>query len=212
MRLTILLSYIYPVDANRSLNPSKWIEQYADILFSYAFMRVNRRDVAEDLVQDAFLSALKAQDSFRHESSEKTWLTAILKRKIIDYYRKKSTQSELNVLDNERKDGFMEHFFESDSGRDGHWASTAAPKAWGGDFDTAVERDEFQLVLKDCLDKLPEKWSAVFTLKNMDDMDSEEICKELQIAPSNYWVIMHRAKLQLRGCMEMNWFEKKTRE
>ncbi len=210
-RLTILLSYFYPVVEKQQLDPTKWIEQYADVLFSYAFARINRRDVAEDLVQDTFLSALKAKDTFRNESSEKTWLIAILKRKIIDHYRKKSTQSELNILDREKRDGFIDHFFESDGGKEGHWTNTAAPKPWGGDFETEVEKDEFQTVLKDCLGKLPEKWSAVFTLKNMDDLDSDEICKELQIAPSNYWVIMHRAKLQLRECMEMNWFERKTR-
>lgn len=194
------------------LDPSKWIEQYADALFSYAFPRINRRDVAEDLVQDTFLSALKAKDTFRSDSSEKTWLIAILKRKIIDYYRKKSTQSELNILDREKKDGFMDHFFESAGGRDGHWAENAAPQPWGGDFETGVERDEFQITLQGCLGKLPEKWAAAFVMKNMDDLDSEEICKELQITPSNYWVIMHRAKLQLRECIEMNWFEIKRRK
>ena len=195
----------------QQLDPSRWIEQYADVLFSYTFGRINRRDVAEDLVQDTFLSALKAKDTFRNESSEKTWLIAILKRKIIDYYRKKSTQNELNTLDRDNKDDFINHFFESGGQQDGHWTNAAAPTPWNNDFETSVNRDEFQLVLKNCLGKLPEKWSAVFTMKNMDDLDSDEICKELQIAPSNYWVIMHRAKLQLRECMEMNWFEKKSK-
>lgn len=190
-----------------NLEPGKWIERYADYLFGFAFTRINRQDVAEDLIQDTFLSALKAQETFRHDSSEKTWLTSILKRKIIDYYRKKSTQSELNILDRDGKDGFTAHFFEAEGAKTDHWVDSTAPKNWGNDFDTKVESDEFYGILQSCLGKLPEKWAAVFTLKNMDDLKSEEICKELGIAPSNYWVIMHRAKLQLRECMEKNWFK-----
>lgn len=191
-----------------NLEPEKWIERYADSLFAYTLARINRRDVAEDLVADTFFSALKARESFQHNASEKTWLISILKRKIIDHYRKKSTQNELNVFDKEEKDDFMNHFFASDGRWDGHW-NNHAPKEWKGDFETPVESEEFYKILQDCLGKLPEKWAAAFTLKNMDDLDSEEICKELQISPSNYWVIMHRAKLQLRECMEMNWFGKK---
>ena len=189
------------------LEPEKWIERYADALFAYTFARINRQDVAEDLVQDTFFSALKAKDTFQFNSSEKTWLIAILKRKIIDYYRKKSTQNELNIFDKNTKDDFMNHFFEAD-GRTDHWTDANSPHDWGKDFETKVESDEFYTILKNCLGKLPEKWAAVFTLKNMEDLDSEEICKELQIAPSNYWVIMHRAKLQLRECMDINWFGK----
>ena len=190
-----------------TLEPDKWIERYSDALYGYTFARINRQDVAEDLVQDTFFSALKAKDTFQFNSSEKTWLIAILKRKIIDYYRKKSTQNELNIYDKDTKDDFMNHFFEAD-GRVDHWTDSHAPKEWKKDFETKVESDEFYDILKGCLGKLPQKWAAVFTLKNMEDLDSEEICKELQIAPSNYWVIMHRAKLQLRECMELNWFEK----
>ena len=79
---------------------------------------------------------------------------------------------------------------------------------WKKDLQTGVEKDEFNLILKNCLGKLPEKTSAVFILKNMEDLESDEICKELQITPSNYWVLMHRAKLQLRECIELNWFRK----
>ncbi|MDB5282421.1 MAG: putative polymerase sigma factor [Bacteroidota bacterium] len=197
------------MSAEHKLEPEKWIERYADALFSYTFSRINRQDVAEDLVQDTFFSALKAKDTFRNDSSEKTWLIAILKRKIIDYYRKKSTQNELNIFDKpEEKDGFMNHFFDSEPQYDGHWNNASAPKEWKKDFDTKLESDEFYEILNGCLGKLPEKWAAVFTLKNMDDLDSEEICKELGISPSNYWVLMHRAKLQLRECMDVNWFEK----
>ena len=190
------------------LEPEKWIDRYGDILFNYTITRINKREVAEDLVQETFFSAYKARESFQHEASEKTWLIAILKRKIIDHYRKKSTQNELNIFDKDSKDDFMNHFFDKEGGYEGHWTDSSSPQEWRKDFQTSVESDEFNAILKNCLGKLSEKTSAVFTLKNMEDLDSDEICKELQITPSNYWVLMHRAKLQLRECIEKNWFNK----
>lgn len=187
------------------LQPEQWIERYSDALYGYAVARVSKTEVAEDLVQETFLSALKGRDSFLGNASEKTWLTAILKRKIIDYYRKKSTQNELSILDKDTKDGFMNHFFDSEGSSEGHWTGNAAPAGWRKDLETAVEAEEFNNTLKACLDKLSEKTAAVFVLKNMEDMDTEEICKELGITPSNYWVLMHRAKLQLRECIQKNW-------
>lgn len=190
------------------LEPAHWVSNYADYLYNFAFARIRRQDIAEDMVQDTFLSAYKAIDTFKHNSSERTWLVAILKRKIIDHFRKKSTQKELNIFDKDTTDDFMGHFFAPEGQYEGHWFSNSAPNEWKGDFGTQVEKNEFNVILQACLRKLPEKWSAVFVLKNMDDMESEEICKELEITPSNYWVMMHRAKLQLRECLENNWFKK----
>lgn len=189
------------------LEPEKWIERYSDYLYSFAYARLRKEEVAEDLVQDTFFSALRARDTFLHNASEKTWLVSILKRKIIDYYRKKSTQNELNIFDKpvQGSDGTRDHFFE-DTVHSGHWTDASAPKEWEKDFETSVESDEFYDILKQCMTKLPEKTAAAFTMKNMDGLDTEEICKELGITPSNYWVMMHRAKLMLRECMEKNWF------
>lgn len=191
---------------NNGLQPDKWVERYGDALYAFAIMRIHRPEVAEDLVQDTFVSAYKAKDSFLSNASEKTWLISILKRKIIDYFRKKSTQNELNIFDKDAKDDFMNHFFDKETS--GHWAEGGTPQQWGKDFETTVESNEFQEILGNCLGKIPPKSAAVFTLKNMDDLSSEEICKELGITPSNYWVLMHRAKLQLRECLEKNWFGK----
>ena len=190
------------------LDPAQWVDRYGDILFNYTTSLINKREVAEDLVQETFFSAYKARESFQQEASEKTWLIAILKRKIIDHYRKKSTQNELSVFDKDSKDDFINHFFDKEGGYEGHWTDNASPVEWRKDFQTGVESDEFHAILKNCLGKLPDKSNAVFTLKNMEDLDSDEICKELQITPSNYWVLMHRAKLQLRECLEKNWFNK----
>lgn len=193
-------------NTGNKLEPEKWIERYSDALFSYTFARINKREVAEDLVQETFLSALKGRESFLGNASEKTWLISILKRKVIDHYRKKSTQNELNIFDKDAKDDFMNHFFDKESAQGGHWAEGANPAEWKKDLQPGVESEEFNTILKSCLGKMPEKWSAVFVLKNMEDLDAEEICKELNITQSNYWVLMHRAKLQLRECMEKNWY------
>lgn len=193
-------------DKVKGLEPDKWVERYSDALYAFAMMRLRRTEIAEDLVQDTFVSAYKAKDTFLANASEKTWLISILKRKIIDYYRKKSTQNELNVFDKDGDDDSVNHFFNREGS--GHWAEGGQPQQWGKDFETTVESDEFREILQKCLNKLPVKAAAAFTLKNMDDLSSEEICKELGITPSNYWVLMHRAKLQLRECLEKNWFGK----
>lgn len=190
------------------LEPEHWIDRYGDRLFNYTISRINKREVAEDLVQDTFFAAYKARESFQQEASEKTWLISILKRKIIDYYRKKSTQNELNIFNDDSGNDFMNHFFDKEGSHEGHWTDSSSPQEWRKDFQTGVESDEFNSVLKNCLGKLSGKASAVFTLKNMEDLDSDEICKELQISPSNYCVLMHRAKLQLQECMEKNWINK----
>lgn len=190
------------------LEPEKWIERYSDYLYSFAYARLRKEEVAQDLVQDTFFSALRARDTFLNNASEKTWLISILKRKIIDYYRKKSTQNELNILDKpvQTEDGTRDHFFEDQATYSGHWTAGGAPKEWKKDFETSVDSDEFYDILKGCMTKLPEKTAAAFTMKNMDGLETEEICKELNITASNYWVMMHRAKLMLRECMEKNWF------
>ena len=190
------------------LAPEQWVERYADYLYSYAYSRIAKEQVAEDLVQDTFFAALRARDTYRQTASEKTWLVSILKHKIIDYYRKKSTQNELNIFDRPLKedDKSSGNFENRDFLNNGHWTDSAAPHAWKKTFETSVDSDEFYSIYKQCMSKLPERWAAAFTMKNMDDMDTDEICKELGVTSSNYWVIMHRAKLQLRSCMQKNWF------
>jgi len=192
----------------KGLEPSNWVELYSDYLFNYAFSRVHRQEVAEDLVQDTFVSAIKAKESFQHKSTERTWLTSILKNNIIDYYKKKSTQSEITMGKDENEDEKQDYFFEAEGSRGGMWIAESRPNYWNTDFQIPIEKKEFYTILNKCLDKLPGKWGAVFTLKNIQDLSASQICKELDISSSNYWVIIHRAKLQLRACMEKNWFNK----
>lgn len=188
-------------------DPSTWVKNYADDLFRFAVTKVNDPTLAEDLVQDSFLSALKALGQFKGESNEKTWLISILKNKIIDHYRNKARQREfpehslLYLHLDETETGNAPFFDEQ-----GSWHKDQRPLNWGIDEEHPLDNPEFKKVLNHCLEKLPSNWLAVFKLKFMEAKESKEICKELSLSASNYWVIMHRAKLQLRACLEKKWF------
>lgn len=186
-------------EANKQfLNPEKWVSLYADYLFNYTISRLNDKDLAKDLVQDTFFSALKAKENFKGESSERTWLIAILKRKIVDYYRKiNSTKGKAEVRMN----------FYADGEREGEWLEESVPTDWSGEIDKKIENQELALVLEKCISDLPEKYAMVFRMKTIQQIETEDICKELDISTSNLWVIIHRARTQLRKCMEKKWFK-----
>lgn len=181
------------------LEPDRWVEQHADYLFSYAFNRLNDEETARDLVQDTFLSALEKVDNFRGDSTERTWLTAIIKYKIIDVYRKKSSglvKKEALVCE------YEEEFFDPDLN---NWKREHWPQPFGVEEHDPLHNKEFISMLKRCMQKLPALWLSVFTMKHMDEEQTEIICKELCLSSSNYWVIMHRAKVNLRSCLQKNW-------
>lgn len=189
-------------------NPTKWVDDFADELFRFAVGRVKDHAVAEDLVQDAFLSALNSLDNFRGDCSEKSWLYNILRNKIIDHYRKKTNQElKQDNADSVNEEAFFNRFFHDTGKNHNHWMSKSSPKKWAASADSIMEDKEFMEFLILCLSYLPETWSTVFSLKNIEDYTTKEICKELDITPSNLWTIIHRAKLQLRSCLEKNWLE-----
>jgi RNA polymerase sigma-70 factor (ECF subfamily) len=185
------------------LKPGDWVKTYADYLYSLALIKVSNKETAEDLVQETFLSAFKAKDSFKNGSSEKTWLTAILKNKIIDHYRKKDVLKDVTSYISDTEKGFDEHFFNEP---DGHWLSESAPLAWKELADAKVNSNEFNKIIQYCIQKMPTKLVPVFVAKFLDEAESEFICKEFNITSSNYWVIIHRAKVLIRSCLEKNWF------
>lgn len=178
-----------------SFDPGKWVEHYADALYSYTLARVNDVQAAEDIIQNTFLSAWKARATYRGQASEKNWLYAICKNKIIDHFRQKATGFKLLPA------GEEELYFDEG----GHWREEAAPKDWGASINQPVESKEFYSTLDKCKQKLKDIQQAVFVMKYMEDVDSDEICKLLNITMSNYWVLIHRAKLHLRKCLEKNW-------
>ena len=136
---------------------------------------------------------------FQGNSSERTWLTAILKNKLADFYRK-------NILVNPHTgdvstEEHMDRFFA----KNGHWENRHAPQSWGVEAVSPLEDEELQAVLKRYQDNLPHLWAMVMSRKYMEDEDSKDIYKELDLTPFNFWVIVHRAKLNLRACIGKNW-------
>ena len=178
--------------------PNLWVKNYADYLYSYACTRIDDSELARDLVQETFLAALEGWEKFDRRSSEKTWLTAILKNKVYDVYRKKSNNADNQVITISRADS--NGFFEES----GHWKQGRYPEPFGIE-DMALENREFDSILKSCLKKLPPLWKSVFTMKHVDEETSETICARLEITSSNFWVISHRAKVSLRECLQRNW-------
>ena len=187
-------------DQNKILEPDSWVENYGDYLYTYAYYRVSSAEKAEDLVQETFLSALKSQDKFKGKSSEKTWLVSILKRKIVDHYRKQSRSKE----DVQGKEDFP---FIKEGPKKGKWLSDRAPSDWEEKGLMEIDKEEFYRILEFCMSLLPSKWKSVFYLKTMEELESNKICKEIGISSSNLWVILHRARLRLRECFERNWLD-----
>ncbi|MBE7175825.1 MAG: sigma-70 family RNA polymerase sigma factor [Mucilaginibacter polytrichastri] len=177
------------------LSPENWAAEHAVYLYAFARKRVDEDDVIFDLVQDTFLAALEGITAFKGQSSERTWLTGILKNKVMDYYRRKASIHFQSAAGDAQAD-----FFEED----GHWKKEYVPKRFKLDEQDPLERKEFNNILKACMTKLPGLWHAVFTMKFLDDEQSAIICRELRITPANYWVILHRAKLNLRNCLQLN--------
>lgn len=175
--------------------PEKWMELYGVSLYKHALPRVEDSFVAEDLVQETFLAALKGLDGFKGESSEKNWLFSILKNKIVDYYRKKKRQQAVISMPDLRL--MDDQWFDSD----GSWAEEKMPHDWDS-ANTPVERKEIQRVIFWCKDHLKALQQAVFTLKYLEDIPSDEICKVLNISSTNYWILIHRARLKMRDCVE----------
>lgn len=171
-----------------------WVRDYSDMLFSHAVFRGFDYDSARDLVQDTFYSAWKGMNNYKGEASVKNWLFVILKNKIIDQYRKTSTHANVSV---------SEHDAQFDDAA--HWATSAYPKELTIDPAEAQDRNDFQKILDSCSGKLNRIQKTVFFMKYMDDLESEEICLQLSITSNNYWTILHRAKVQLRACLEKNW-------
>jgi len=185
---------------NEKTISSKWIDNYADGMFNYTFIRLRDRETAKDLVQDTFLSALQNLDSFRGDSTEKTWLYSILKNKIIDYYRKKASDKTISYSGVNGTSNLNYYFDEQ-----GEWKVSVRPLDWGETGYEKLHSKEFMEILHKCLSILTEQGRAIFIFKYIEEMEFEEICKELEISSSNYWVIMHRSKLQLRQCIDKNW-------
>lgn len=182
--------------APHTLDPTRWVDKYADYLFNYTIVRVNNKEVANDLISETFLAGLKSAKYFKGEATERTWLISILKRKIIDYYRKI----------NSRKGQAEVKIDYSDENQEGEWLEEQVADQQDRTAEEVMVNKELGIAILDCLDTINEKHAAIFKRKTIDGVDTETICNEFNISPSNLWVIIHRARTALAACLEKNWF------
>jgi len=173
----------------------KRVEGERAYLLRYATLQLRDAHVAEDAVQETLLAALAGEASFAGRSNLRTWLTGILKHKIIDAIRRMSRETT----------SASEEEFDALFDQRGHWIEM--PQAWP-DPDACLDQKQFFKVLEECLDKLPAKTSRAFMMREHMGFETGDICKELAITPTHCWVLLHRARLALRLCLETNWFGK----
>ena len=178
------------------LNPNKWIDLYADYLFNFTITRVNDREIAKDLVQDTFFAGLKSMKNFKGEASERTWLISILKRKIIDYYRK---------INSKKGKAEVRMTYVSED-QEGDWLEERVEDGSRLNAQETLENSELGDAIYDCMGKLSEKQATVFKMKTILGYETETICNELNITASNLWVLIHRARMQMAECLDKNWF------
>ncbi len=183
---------------NQPTDPQQWVARHGDYLYSWALARLDNEEQSRDLVQETFLAALEGLDQFKGLSTEKTWLTSILKYKVIEVYRKQHSGLQPEPLEREPE----AEFFEPDNG---HWKPVYSPRAFRMDAADQLAQKELAAVLTKCLKKLPALWHSIFSMKHVDGMATETICKELKVSNANFWVIIHRAKLNLRACIQKEW-------
>ncbi|MFP6583901.1 MAG: sigma-70 family RNA polymerase sigma factor [Candidatus Hydrogenedentota bacterium] len=179
-------------------DPATWVAAHGDYLYRFAMQRLQNQSTVEDVVQDTFLAAIRARDSFSNQSTIRTWLTGILKHKIMDQYR--AIRRELGELSADPFAATIDDIYDDRK----HLKPPAQP--WADDPREAFEKQEFWTQMDSCIQKLPERQSMIFTMREMDGYSSEEICKLLEITPTNYWVILHRGRVALRRCLEIHWF------
>ncbi len=185
-----------------------WVGLYSDKLYSRAYYMTNNKEAAEDLVQETFLAALKGFEKFKGQSNPLTWLLAIINYKIIDYHRLRYKYPTINI-ENPIGNGnnkFPHIFFDED----GRWRDEQRPLDWAFDEGHLLDNPAFNETLKKCMEQLPAQWFSAIQLKYLEEEDSSTICQDLSISATNYWQILHRAKLQLRKCLEMKWFKSKV--
>jgi RNA polymerase sigma-70 factor (ECF subfamily) len=178
-------------------DPESWVDHYGDFLYRFALSRVKDPAIAEDLVQETFLAALRARESFKGRSTGRTWLIAILKHKIVDYIRKKIREPSIDKIEK------LTDMTDADFNAEGKWQ--LRPHKWTINPGKIYEQKEFFDVLYHCLAELPERLAEAFMLREMDGLSTAEVCKALDITATNSWVMLYRARMSLRRCLEHEW-------
>lgn len=181
------------------------IEAERAYLLRYARLQLRNPAQAEDVVQETLLAALEGVTRFSGQSSLRTWLTGILKHKIVDQLRRGAREQPLNEDPDRSEAEAVDALFAGD----GHWREF--PADWGSP-EAALENSRFRAAVELCLQRLPERTARVFAMREVMEMPTEDICQELRITSTNCWVMLHRARLMLRECLELTWFDTSRRK
>lgn len=184
-----------PVSKPSQDDVTGWLAEHGDLLYRYALRRIGAADVAEDLVQETFLAALRSAGDFAGRSKIETWLVGILRHKIADYLRSLSRRRE---RDEESQAELTQVFHK------GHWR--VGVKTWPGDPAKSMLSKEFWQTLSNCQARLPAKLALAFRMRDLEDLSMAEICETLEITATNLSVRLHRARVLLRECLDQNWF------
>lgn len=179
------------------------LEAMRPALLRFAILQLRNETLAEDVVQDALIAVLEKPDSFSGQSSLRTYVTGIMKYKIIDALRASKRERQFETQDDQSEDDVIDALFKAD----GH--THDVPRQWG-DPDATLEQKDFFRVMEICLEKLPAKTARIFMMREWLELETEEICKELGISTSNAWVMLYRARIKLRECLDLNWFGNQT--
>lgn len=190
----------HPVSAPAAqASPDLWVDEHGDCLFHFALTRVRHKEVAEDLVQDALLAAVRTYGNFGGRSTVRSWLVGILKNKIADHFRKLGRETPFTDL---------EFFADEHSERfkDDYWSHDFGPAEWKPEGEEALSRAEFWEHLHRCLGKMPARIASVYVMREVDDAPAKDVCSTFGISDANLWVMLHRARMALRQCLEENYF------
>ena len=187
-------------DAGTAITPEA-LEAERDYLLRYASLQLRNPAQVEDAVQETLLAALEGLERFSGRSTLRTWLTGILKHKIIDYLRRSGRERPLGSDDDKRTET---EIVDALFAEDGHWRGF--PADWGSPA-KSLENSRFWKAFELCLQRLPARTARVFTMREVMEMSTDDICQELEISTTNCWVMLHRARLTLRECLEMTWFD-----
>ncbi|WP_370897105.1 sigma-70 family RNA polymerase sigma factor [Chryseobacterium gossypii] len=174
-----------------------WVDQYSGSLLKRAAYLLSDKNEAEDIVQEVFLSAFSSYDSFEGKSRPLTWLMSILNRKIADFYRKKY-RSEPNIN--------LSHFFDET----GSWKRDNVLRDWDTEHNESelLNDNDFHKILEDCIEDLPARWKIPLKMYYLLEKKASDVSQELDISTTNLWKILQRGRMQLRECLEFNWFTK----
>jgi RNA polymerase sigma-70 factor (ECF subfamily) len=196
---------------SRNINPSKSlnvlyaeVESHRAYLLRFATAKLRDPDQAEECVHEALLAAIEGVGGFGGQSSLRTWLTSILKFKIIDFQRRVISERAHFAAAPDEDDSADPEWMDRLYDHTGHWRADMAE--WSNP-DSALNQKQFFEIFERCMDKLPKAAGRVFFKREVMGIETDEICKEEDITASNCWVMLHRARLSLRECLDKNWFQ-----